>query len=258
MSLNVIQQAGPEGAKDLFVFIHGFGGCAAEWRGLQRHLSDRAPSWAFDLPGHAGSLDSGIKMTPKNAALAVLEALERRSERVHVVGHSMGGAVASLMAIIAPDRISSLTLLAPGGFGPGIAHDTLTTWADAQTTADVEAVMPSFFHADYTIDPRIIQMNAELRVQPGAVSSLQEIATRLARNGVQGELPLDDLWTSAVPITVIWGRDDAILPVEQAEALQPLAKSGRIKLHIVDGMGHSPPVEAPDLVRAAIAQNLSA
>lgn len=257
MTLFRIEKAAPEETQDSVVLLHGFGGCAAQWRGLQRDLSATVDSIAFDLPGHAGSRASGITMSPKNAANAILAEMSDCDKRLHIVGHSMGGAVASLMAILAPNRIASLTLLAPGGFGPQIAHETLTVWAQAKTREEIAAIMPSFFGPSYSIIPQIIDLNVKLRNEPDAVSSLVEIAKRLARDGRQGVLPLDDLWQTPIPISIIWGSDDAILPVEQARSLQPLADQGRIDLHIVDGMGHSPAEEAPKLVRDVIGNSIT-
>ncbi|MDT9126949.1 alpha/beta fold hydrolase, partial [Escherichia coli] len=52
-------------------------------------------------------------------------------ERIHVAGHSMGGAVATLMALMAPNRVISLTLLAPGGSGEAINGTLLRRYAAA-------------------------------------------------------------------------------------------------------------------------------
>ena len=101
------------------VFLHGFGGCHAVWGEVTSALAPGVRTIAYDLPGHGLSLDFPGR-TAKAAAQAILADLAARGmKRVHLVGHSMGGAVATLMAL-SPERVASLTLLAPGGFGPEI------------------------------------------------------------------------------------------------------------------------------------------
>ena len=111
-------EAGPPSAIPV-VLLHGFGGHAASWAPVKRLFAQTTRSLTFDLPGHARSLHFPGFGSPRVAALALLWELEMRGiEKAHIAGHSMGGAVAMLMAMEKPEAVASLTLVAPGGFGP--------------------------------------------------------------------------------------------------------------------------------------------
>ncbi len=73
----------------------------------------------------------------------------------------------------------------------------------------------------------------------------------MSSDGKQGVLPLEDVLAGDYPISVIWGREDQVLPVSQGEAL-----AGKVDLHLVDHMGHSPLEEAPELVKQVILKQL--
>ena len=234
------------------VFLHGFGGDAAQWSDLQTAISAHTTTVSFDLPGHCDSLHYPEAGPPKVAAEAVLENLTMIGhERCHFVGYSMGGAVAGLIALMAPHRVASLTLLAPGGFGPEINFPVLKQWAAACSKEDLLALWPQFVAESGTLsssntaarlDGDIVH-HVMLRQKPGLIESLVAMMDAMSSRGSQGTLPLDELISADYPVTLIWGDQDRILPVSQARAL-----AGKVALHIVEGMGHSPIVEAPELV----------
>jgi pimeloyl-ACP methyl ester carboxylesterase len=97
------------------VFLHGLFGSSACWAEVCSGL-DR-PCIAFDLPGFG---ESDLPLRPDVAAYAedVAAALtELGIDRFELVGHSFGGAVAAALAERLPQRVTSLLLLAPAGFG---------------------------------------------------------------------------------------------------------------------------------------------
>ncbi|MEM8749487.1 MAG: alpha/beta fold hydrolase [Pseudomonadota bacterium] len=236
------------------IFLHGFGGLAAQWRGLRTGISFKAPTYALDLPGHGGSLDWPGFGPPKVAAKAVLAFMSANElENAHIVGHSMGGAVASLVGLMEPGRVASLTLLAPGGFGAEFNHPLLLRWAAAQTRDELRDVMASFFGPDYVIEDKVIEFQYQARQRPGAIEALVSIAEGMSSDGKQGMLPVDDLLATGLPISMIWGTEDKVLPVSQGLALKD-----RVDLHIAENTGHSPAEEQPQLVQAVILSQLKA
>lgn len=235
------------------IFLHGFGGLPAQWWGVQTAISYNAPTLAFDLPGHGKAVQYPDAGPPKVAAKAVLREMQQRDiSKAHFVGHSMGGAIASLMGLIAPEQVASMTLLAPGGFGTEFDHPLLLAWAAARTRDELTAVMPRFFGAGYDLPVKAIDFQLEARAQAGAVETLIGIAKSMSMDGKQGMLPIDEVLAGDYPISVIWGDDDQVLPVGQARAL-----AGKVDLHIVEGMGHSPAEEAPDLVHHVIRKQIN-
>ena len=243
---------------EALVFLHGFGGVAAQWQSWLKAFAPDIATFAFDLPGHGGSKDFPGFGPPKVAARAVLAEMNKLAfDRLHLVGHSMGGAVASLMALMEPEKIASLTLLAPGGFGPEVNHPLLLKWAAASSRDEITQVLPHFFGPQFSVPTKLVDFVEGHRARPGAVERLQQIASGIAVDGAQGKLPLEGLFTRAFPVTVVWGTEDAVLPVHQAERLKPLADNGKLALRIIEGMGHSPAEEDRALITRIIRQHLA-
>ncbi len=96
----------------------------------------------YDLPGHGRSVDYPNGGPPKIAARAVIEDLRLRGlTSVHLAGHSMGGAIATLVALGAQDVVASLTLVAPGGMGEEINAPLLRRFAAAQSAGEIAACL---------------------------------------------------------------------------------------------------------------------
>ena len=148
-------------------------------------------------------------------------------------------------------RVASMTLLAPGGYGEEFNHPLLMKWASASTAAELGRVLPHFFGENYSMPEKIVDFQMDVRGQPGAIDSLVQIVTAMSKDGKQGVLPIDEVIGTRIPISVVWGREDRILPVSQGEAMV-----GKVDLHVLDGVGHSPAEEAADLVRDLILQKV--
>jgi pimeloyl-ACP methyl ester carboxylesterase len=106
------------------LLLHGQPGSAADWRRVQARLPAPLQAVAIDRPGYGSSPRAAAGFAGN--ARAVVDALDARgiSEAV-LVGHSYGGAVALSAAILAPDRVEALVLLASAGPGCLNAVDRL-------------------------------------------------------------------------------------------------------------------------------------
>lgn len=235
------------------VLLHGFGGDRQTWTNIQTGLSASRRSIAFDLPGHGQAIGWPRIGNAGVAAKAVFQSLESLElEKVHLVGHSMGGAVAALVAMRAPERVGSLTLLSPGGFGPEINHKLVRRYAAAADPAEMEALLEQFFGLSFKLPKFLARTASESRSRPGAVETLTAIADEIIDGDVQKTLPLPDLANLPCPVKVVWGTQDRVLPVRQASSLP-----GMIAAHIFEGVGHMPHLEIPRDVIRLIQQNAS-
>src|SRR5215210_9302239 len=90
------------------LFLHGFMGSSADWRGVMSVIGDRAFCIAVDLPGHGASLElAADSYTVEGAAQAVIRILDEHEViRVTVAGYSMGGRLALYLALCYPERCS--------------------------------------------------------------------------------------------------------------------------------------------------------
>jgi pyruvate dehydrogenase E2 component (dihydrolipoamide acetyltransferase) len=244
--------AGQDG--DVVLLVHGYGGDRNSWLFLQEPLAARYQVYALDLPGHGTSakdVGEGSLSVLADAVTGVLDALG--AERAHLVGHSMGGAVALAAAARDPARIASLTLIAPSGFGPEINAGYLRGFADAQTRRELKAVLGQLFDDEGLVTRQLVDDLLAYKRLDGVDEALHALADTL----LDGEAQRGDSAASlaaiggAAPVTVIWGRADRIIPAAQAESV-----AGAVR-RLIDGAGHMPQMERPAEVQAAIEETIA-
>lgn len=246
-------QYGDKDGQTALVLLHGFGGTHRVWEAVIDALLAARPAvsvLAYDLPGHGENLDAPGAGPPKRAADLIAADLKRRGiERYHLAGHSMGGAIATLIACAEPEPVASLTLVAPGGFGPEIAIDVLKVFAEAATADELRQCLSRMSGPEADIPDEDIEALVSMRRQPGQVPMLQRIADTMTRDGKQGQLPAEWLEKLAMPVTLVWGTDDSILPYRQTENAP-----ANFTLHTIDGAGHMLPEECPERVATVLAE----
>lgn len=235
---------------DTLVLLHGFGGSGRSFDPIVDEAGAFADLILPDLPGHGRSAGAPGARHPRAAAQAVLAALDAAGrDRFHLAGFSMGGAVACLIALAAPERVRSLTLLAPGGFGPDIAAATLRRFAAAREPGELRDALGDMTAPGSVIPEREITLLAEERDDAALVAELTAIAELISRDGRQGEIPRDLLGTIACPVRVLWGMEDPVLPATQSRDLP-----ARFRLRLVEGAGHMLIDEAREEVLAMLAE----
>jgi pyruvate dehydrogenase E2 component (dihydrolipoamide acetyltransferase) len=234
------------------VFLHGFGGHHGVWDHVRAGIGPDAHTIAYDLPGHGNSLSLRDALSARKAAAAILADLhERTSDPIRLVGHSMGGAVATLMAIAEPARIAWLTLLAPGGFGESINEAALKQFAAACTAQELELALRPMCGRNHHPRPGDLEALAEVRRLPGQSELLAELVAVIARGGRQGVIPRTAIGALPMPVTVVWGDEDRVLSPSHADDLPP-----QFRLLRVPGAGHMLPEERTDLVAELVLRDL--
>lgn len=246
-----VKSAGPD-ADVPVVLLHGFGATHAVWDSIQQSLAEQTMTLAYDLPGHGGSFSYEGAGPAKVATTAILADLEARDiASAHIVGHSMGGAIAALMAIFQPQRVASLTLLSPGGFGPEINQRLLKRYAAARTQAELVPSLEAMFGWFSPVPQVLVDQLMATRETPGYGTKLSEMAEGLARDGKQGMLPAEKLAALTMPVSVIWGGLDNVLPVRHTQHLP-----AHYALKLYPDLGHMLPDEAPDEMLKIIRQTI--
>lgn len=245
--MSLFARAEGSGSETL-VFLHGFGGTHHVWDDIAPSLAQTATVLRYDLPGHGGSLDYPDAGAPKVAAQAVLADLAQRgTSRAHFIGHSMGGAIASLIAILEPQIVASLTLLSPGGFGPDINHRLLTRYSRARERHQLEPCLEAMYGWYSAVPESAIADALQARSVPGQVEMLERMAAGMVRDGKQGQLPLDRLASLDAKVRLLWGGLDNVLPFRQTNDLP-----ARFEVHALPDIGHMLPHEACDQVIALV------
>lgn len=233
-----------QGTGPTIVLLHGFGGSHGVWAEIGSQFVHEARILAYDLPGHGASMEAEGARSPKRMAETVLADLaERDANHIHLVGHSMGGAVATLIALSTPERIASLTLLAPGGYGEEIDATLLRRFAKAAQTDEIRACLAAMSGPGHLVSERAVADEMAMRSRSGQMEKLAEIVMAITRGGRQGVIPSELVAGLAMPVAVVWGVLDTVLPVSQADNLP-----AHFDLHLVPVAGHMLIDEAPGLV----------
>jgi pyruvate dehydrogenase E2 component (dihydrolipoamide acetyltransferase) len=239
---------------DVILLVHGYGGDRNSWLFLQEPLAAKYRVYALDLPGHGTSakdVGDGTLGVLADAVTGVLDALG--AGRAHLVGHSMGGSVALAVASRDPGRIASLTLIAPTGFGAEINAGYLRGFADAQTRRELKPVAGQLFADESLVTRQLVDDLLAYKRLDGVDESLHTLLDTLLDGDAQRGDSADALAAlgNAIPVTVVWGRADRIIPAAQAESVTSAVR------HLIDGAGHMPQMERPAEVQAAIEETIA-
>jgi pimeloyl-ACP methyl ester carboxylesterase len=100
------------GQGDAVLFLHGWAAFKEIWWGTLQAIAPRYYGIALEWPGHGGTpAANGVVRLADLAELAASAASALRLQRITVVGHSMGGRVAALLALMQPELVTRLVLV---------------------------------------------------------------------------------------------------------------------------------------------------
>lgn len=230
-----------EGGGTPVVLVHGFGGDLNTWMFVQPGLTQARRTVALDLPGHGASVKevgSGDPDTLTDAVEALLTALG--IERAHLVGHSMGGAVAALVALRQPERAASLTLVAPAGLGPEIDAVFIDGFIRAGRRRETVEVLTRLVHDPALVSRAMVEEVLRYKRLDGVTAALTAIARAWFGDGRQHLDLREQLAALDRPMQLIWGREDRIIP-----AAHGVAFAARFPVHVLAAAGHLPHLEKP-------------
>jgi pyruvate dehydrogenase E2 component (dihydrolipoyllysine-residue acetyltransferase) len=239
-----------EGDNDPVVFVHGYGGDKNSWLFVQEPIAADRVTYALDLPGHGASskdVGDGTVATLARVLIGFLDALG--IGRAHLVGHSMGAAVATAAAVdpAAEGRVASLTLISPVGFGPEINAGYLRGFAEAESRRELKPHLLDLFADPGLVNRQLIDDLLKYKRLDGVDQALRTLVAGL----VEGDKSAVDVTADAArfggPVVAVWGREDKIVPASNADGV-----GGSATVHVVDGAGHMAHMEKPHAVVAAI------
>lgn len=238
-----------EGAQAV-VFLHGFGGDLSSWLfNLEAAGGPGRTVYALDLPGHGRSTKDVGTGSLDELAATVGEALEALGvSGAHVVGHSLGGAVAIALAAARPQLVASLVLVAPAGLGPEIDGAYLEGFVAAESRRDLKPLLERLFSNPDVVTRQFTEDVLRTKRLDGVDAALRAIAGSCFAGGRQSIDLGSTLAGLDLPVLVIWGADDAIIPPAHAAG----APAGA-RVEIVAGAGHQPQMEVPGEVNRLVA-----
>lgn len=247
------------GAGVPLVLVHGAGSSSASWDPVVARLVAAGRSVVVaDLPGHGDSCTRPGTYHPQDSVDALELMISREGwAQVHLVGHSLGGALVVGLDQALGDGCRSVTLVSPGGLGRGASiplraaalpgADAALAVAFSKTTLDTLAFAGRVLDA---AGVRHVFGPDEL----GSIAWLGDRARRSAfLSTIRHVVGVGGQRMSTLPqltgqdgrrFLLVWGADDPVLPVGHGYRARTLLPGSA--LHVFPGAGHEPHAHDPD------------
>ncbi|MDE2843168.1 MAG: alpha/beta hydrolase [Chloroflexota bacterium] len=232
------------------LFLHGAGGNA----GWQPYHEELAKSYTVYVPSQAGF--NGTERPDWVYTItdlchfnhAMVEALGLKD--YVLMGSSMGGWVAAEMAAMSRDGIKALILVGAAGIKPEKSEIAEIFMVSAQTR-----MSQRFYDISQVPNREAYEREATPEEQLVAHSN-QEMASRLCWRPYLHNPSLPHyLGRVDTPTLVVWGRQDAIIPVECGQMFEAAMPNATLK--VIENCGHSPALERPSEFLAAVNEFLA-
>jgi pyruvate dehydrogenase E2 component (dihydrolipoamide acetyltransferase) len=230
------------------ILIHGFGGDLDNWLFNIDALAADATVYALDLPGHGQSAKQVASPTVEGLAgtvAAFMDALQIGN--AHLIGHSLGGAIAMQLANSSPGRVRSLSLIGTAGLGPDINMDYISGFISAGSRKELKPVLERLFADPSQVSRQMADDILKYKRLDGVAAALRAIADGVFPGGRQQAV----FTPGPVRTLVIWGRGDAIVPASHA------ANADSARVEIIDGAGHMVQMEQANRVNALIREHIA-
>jgi pimeloyl-ACP methyl ester carboxylesterase len=241
------------------LLLHGLGCDHTTWlpvlHDLARHYTVIAP----DLLGHGASGKPRADYSVGGYANGMRDLLTVLNiDKVTVVGHSFGGGVAMQFAYQFPERTERMILVAPGGLGPEVTPLIRAINLPGFHQAMGVATLPGIRHLGKAglraLSRSRLRSARDLAEVADIFESFQDPHARAAiRHVVRSVVDLKGqivtmvdraYLTQAMPMLVVWGSDDVVIPVKHAENVARIAPGAVVE--VLPNSGHFPHKDHPD------------
>ncbi|MCU1639809.1 MAG: hsaD [Nocardia sp.] len=231
------------------VLLHGGGPGASSWSNFSKNIPVLAREFhvlAVDQPGF-GLSDKPTEhpqyFVHSSSALKDLLDTLGITDRVHLLGNSLGGGAAARFALDYPDRAGKLVLMGPGGlstnlFAPDPTEGVklLSKFNYEPTRANLEAFLRIMVFDQKLITPELIDERFEQASKPESLEATRAMGRSFAGPDFAKGMIWRDAFKLRQPVLMIWGREDRVNPIDGA--LVALKMVPRVQLHVFGGCGH--------------------
>ncbi len=247
------------GSGPALLLLHGLGCDHTTWSPVIATLAKRYTVIAPDLLGHGQSAKPRADYSVGGYANGMRDLLTVLGiDKVTVVGHSLGGGVAMQFAYQFPERTERLVLVAPGGLGPEVTPLIRAVGLPGFKAVMTLLTLPGIRHVGTT------GMRALSRTGLAATHDLDEVADIFdtfkdprARAAIahvvravvdaRGQIVtmVDRAYlTQAMPMLVVWGAEDMVIPAKHAETVAAIAPGAQVE--VLGNSGHFPHKDHPE------------
>jgi pimeloyl-ACP methyl ester carboxylesterase len=226
------------------VLLHGLLDSSEGWNHLAELPCERI---AFDLPGF-GHSDPPARGSLAGYARDIAGGLDMLGvKRFNLVGHSLGGGIATALAEMMPDRVGAMVLLAPVGFGRIHLAEAVSLPGIGKL---VQSVLPLALSSRLTVTAAYLTMVSNgLMPEPAIVERVTGRGGGLVAGAREGTRAAADAGRSRNafhrrgiaydgPVFAIWGDQDRLVPVSHVEGV--CVALPQAKVAVWRGMGHHP------------------
>ncbi|GAB7007871.1 alpha/beta fold hydrolase [Nocardioides sp. AN3] len=247
------------GTAPVLLLLHGLGRDRHTWDPVWSRLARRYTLVAPDLLGHGESDKPRGDYSPGGYANGMRDLLTVLGiDTVSVVGHSFGGAVAMQFAYQYPERTERLVLVDPGGLGPEVTALIRALGLPGYELVLRALTLPGVRHLNVAalrslsrFGPRGLRDLDEVAEildsfkEPGKRYAVHKLVTGVIDWSGQTVTMRDRAYlTAAMPLCVVWGADDRVLPASHAEIVREIAPSAQVT--VMEDCGHFPHKDHPE------------
>jgi len=245
-----------QGEGDPLVLLHGVASSRLIWRRVTEPLAARRRVIAVDLPGFGGSAPAGPGFELDAVAERLAAGLADDAP-FDLVGHSLGGAVAVAFASRHPGAVRRLVLVAPAGLAPRAIGVAAAIGAAAELATHARRALGYQWAenaaARWAMFAATVADPGALRAEDARLLLEASDGGRRIADGVRQALEADlrdDLADAPLPVGLIWGTADRVVPFAGLDALRLLRPDAAVET--LAATGHIPQVERPAEFAAAL------
>jgi 4,5:9,10-diseco-3-hydroxy-5,9,17-trioxoandrosta-1(10),2-diene-4-oate hydrolase len=250
-----------------FLLVHGFGASVEIWQHNMSALSTDHRVYALDLVGFGHSYKPNITYTPSTFIRHLDTFITAMNiERLNLVGLSMGGGISIMYTLAYPEKVDKLILVDSAGLGKELilSMRLMSLPIIGELMTKPSRKMAYLFFKPAVLDSRILkgeftETYYRLFSLPGAQQAMLKVLRSVCtifgprKDALQNTMFNLDKITA--PTLIIWGKQDAVLPVKHAYFAKERIPNAH--LHIFEQCGHMPNFEKPEEFNRVVSEFLS-
>ena len=240
------------------IFLHGFGDSSASFEKIMEEMSSQYRVYALDFPGFGfSSKEKTNEMNLEEKVQTVLDFMDfKNTDKVYLVGHSMGGAVATQLAVDYPEKVEKLALISTAGYGDDHGAYSALKWIPPPldklfvrwflfNNNTVKKNLDAAFYDDDLASIELVNQYLEPTQTKGADwSYLKNI-----KQGIASDLK-DEFAKVTQSTLLIWGREDEMIPSDTMTSLRAIMPNSTG--YFLEFTGHLVHLESPEGVASLL------
>jgi pimeloyl-ACP methyl ester carboxylesterase len=233
------------------LLIHGSGPGVtawANWRLIIPRLSENFHVYAPDIVGFGYTerpedIEYGVE-TWTNHLISFIETIGE--SRVHIIGNSLGGALALQIANKRPDLVRKIVLMGAAAPSFPITYGLDKVWGYEPSIENMKKLLGIFAYGEEFATDELAQLRYEASIQPGLQESFSKMFAEPRQEKLNSlSLPEERIKKIDHPVLMVHGREDIVIPYKET-SLRLLELLPNSELHLFSKCGHWTQIEKKD------------